>query len=234
MKNDLSIYSHYAHERWIAGSPRFRSLQNLTPFRLSLIEDCLGELKDKDVLDLGCGGGLISIPLIERGARLTGVDLSEESIKQAITASKGRGRFIVGDVTLLDIEANSVDYVLIVDVLDHVQDFARVLLEASRVLKPGGRLFVGTINRTPIAHLLTITLGETLGFIRKGTHDSKLFIKPNELIEAARRYDLKLLNIIGEWPVFFETLLKGAITLRRSKSTAVAYSAVFEKEVNAQ
>jgi len=229
VRNDLTIYSKFAHEWWEKDGYYFRSLQNITPFRLLLIEELVGDLKDKKVLDLGCGGGLISIPLIEKGAQLNGIDISKESIEVARVASKGKGNFVVGDISSLNLSSESVDCVLIVDVLDHIPHFARVIREASRVLKKNGKLFVGTLNRTLIAHFFTITLGESLGFIPKGTHDSKLFITPKELIETAKLFGLIHVKTQGEWPVIFKTIFKGAITLRKSNSTAIAYSVLFQK-----
>lgn len=233
MRNDLTIYSKFAHEWWQQDGRYFRSLQNLTPFRLSLISELIGDLRDKVVLDLGCGGGLISVPLLDLGAQVTGIDLSAESIAVATAAANGRGCFKVGDICSLDIPTDSVDCVIIADVLDHVPHFAQSLREASRVLKRNGKLFVGTLNRTCISHFFTITLGETLGFIPKGTHDAKLFIKPNELIETAKLFGLSHLHTQGEWPLLIRTILDGAITLRKSSSTAIAYSAVFLKEAHA-
>ncbi len=229
MRNDLTIYSRYAHEWWIKGAPHFRSLQNLTPFRLALIDEFVGDLSGKKVLDLGCGGGLISVPLIERGAIVTGIDQSNESIKAAQIASHGRGTFVTGDIHKLNIDSGTMDCVILADVLDHIPHFGRVLREASRTLRKGGRLFAGTLNRNQLSHFLTITLGESLGFIPKGTHNSQLFIRPHELKETAGLCGLECKKLQGEWPVFFETILRRAITLRRSKSLLVAYSAVFEK-----
>lgn len=234
MRNDLSIYSKFAHEWWQKDAFHFRSLQNLTPFRLSLISELVGDLKGKTVLDLGCGGGLISVPLLDTGALVTGIDLSEESIAAAKAASGGRGQFLVGDIRSLDLPAASFDCVLIVDVLDHVPQYAQVLREASRVIKNGGTLFVGTLNRTLLSRLLTITLAETLGFIPRGTHDFRLFIRPQELIENAKAFHFEHLATQGEWPVLIKTFIDGAISLRKSASTAVAYSAVFRKVTPSQ
>lgn len=233
MRNDLTIYSEYADEWWQKDGYHFRSLQNLTPFRLALIADFVGDLKDKTVLDLGCGGGLISIPLLEQGARVTGVDISAESVAVARNAAQGKGTFLVSDISSLELPSAYADCVLIVDVLDHIPHFARVLREASRVLKREGRLFVGTLNRTCLSHFFTITLGEGLGFIPRGTHDSKLFIKPEELIDTAGLFDLSHIATQGEWPMFARTVFDGAISLRRAASTAIAYSAVFQKTSDA-
>jgi 2-polyprenyl-6-hydroxyphenyl methylase/3-demethylubiquinone-9 3-methyltransferase len=233
-QNDLTIYSRHADEWWVKGAPHFRSLQNITPFRLSLIAELVGDLNGKQVLDLGCGGGLISIPLLQGGAVLTGVDLSKESIEVARIAARGQGKFSVGDVRRLPIDSESFDCVLLVDVLDHIPHFAQALREASRVLRSGGKLFVGTLNRTFLARFLAIRLGEGLGFIPKGTHDFRLFITPAELLDTARLYGLECRGCQGEWPVFLRTISRRAITLKKSKSLSVAYSAVFEKVGYAQ
>jgi 2-polyprenyl-6-hydroxyphenyl methylase / 3-demethylubiquinone-9 3-methyltransferase len=229
MQNDLTIYTKFANEWWEPSSPRFRTLQNLTPLRLSLIEELVGDLKNREVLDLGCGGGLISVPLLKMGAKVTGVDQCPASIEIVQSITNLKDSFFVGDATQLVFQPESFDVVLLADVLDHIPNYAKVLEEVSRVLKPNGLLFVGTINRNPIAHFLTVTVAENLGYIPKGTHDPKLFIKPKELIAEAERCGFHCLKIQGEWPEFFQTIKRKAITLRRSSTKMVAYSAVFKK-----
>lgn len=229
MSNDLTIYSNFAHEWWDPHAPHFRTLQNLTPFRLSLIEELIGDLGNKKVADLGCGGGLIAVPLINKGAYVTGIDLSAESIEVAKKASEGKGEFFVGDVCNLSLAAHSFDAVLMVDLLDHIPNYPHALNVAANLLRPGGKLFVGTINRTPLAWISAILLGEGLNFIPKGTHKFDLFIKPHELIKAAEKTGLQLLKLQGEWPLVFSTIKRRAITLRKSNSCAIAYSCAFEK-----
>lgn len=228
--NDLEIYSKFAHEWWTSGAPRFRSLQNLTPFRLEIIREFFGEFEGKRIVDLGCGGGLLSVPLLDNRADVIGVDMSAASIEAARAAARGRGKFIVGDIRSVSLPAGCADYVLLADVLDHIPTFIDALREASRLLKMGGGLFVGTINRSLLGWFFSIFLGESLGYIPRGTHDFKLFIKPAELIEAAGRCGLRCIRIQGEWPEIFRTLSRRAITLRRSSSQQVAYSALFIKE----
>jgi 2-polyprenyl-6-hydroxyphenyl methylase / 3-demethylubiquinone-9 3-methyltransferase len=227
--NDLSIYSNYANEWWQPGAPRFRSLQRITPFRLELISELIGSVAGKHVVDLGCGGGLLSIPLIKSGALVTGVDISAESVAVAKKQADGRGEFLVSDIVSLPISDNSADIVLLADVLDHIPQFVKALREAVRILKPSGKLFVGTINRTWSAWFFAIFLGETLRLIPPGTHDYRLFIKPNELISAAEQLGLKLLAIQGESPEILPTIGRWAISLKKSNSLSVAYSVVFQK-----
>lgn len=227
--NDLSIYSDYADEWWKSGSPRFKSLHNITPFRLNIIYSNLGSLNKLKVADLGCGGGLISIPLINDGALVTGVDISQESIECAKLASKDGGNFICSDIRNTPLSSESFDVVLLADVLDHIKDFDRVLKEAFRILKPGGRMFVGTINRTFRSWFFAIFLGEGLKLIPPGTHDRRLFIKPYELIEEASRVGFTFQKIQGETPNILATIKSNAISLRLSKSLSLAYSAFFQK-----
>lgn len=230
IRNDLTIYSEYASEWWEPGAPRFRSLQALTPFRIELIRSLLGSQQGKFVLDIGCGGGLISKPMIEQGALVAGIDLSPESIAAARAACAGQGDFKVGDARKLPFGDRSFDTVLMADLLDHIPDYPMALAEAARVLKPGGRLFVGTINRNLWSAFVTVTVAESLRLIPPGTHDPKLFIKPVELVSSAKVQGFSLVSMQGEAPLFWKTLLKWAIHLRRSGSLAVAYSAVFEKQ----
>jgi 2-polyprenyl-6-hydroxyphenyl methylase/3-demethylubiquinone-9 3-methyltransferase len=141
----------------------------------------------------------------------------------------GAGEFMVGDVYQLPIESEIIDVALRIDVIDPLENFPLALSEANRILKPCGTLVVGTINRTWESKLLAICLGESLGFIPKGTHDFNLFVKPCELIQAANQLGLRFICIEGEWPNFWSTILNRAIDFRRAKSTRLAYTIKFIK-----
>ncbi len=229
MRNDLTIYSDYAHEWWIPGAPRFRSLQALSPFRLKLIAEFVGDVKDKRVIDIGSGGGLLSKPLIQQGALLTAIDLSEASTRAAREACDGKGEFITADARKLPCDDNSFDIAIMADLLDHIPDYSKAIGEAARVLKPGGLCYIGTINRNPLAAFLTITLGEGLGLIPKGTHDSKLFIQPDELIRSARTSGLKFERIQGEGVCFWKTIRTWSIHLKKAASVKLAYAVLLRK-----
>lgn len=227
--NDLTIYSEFAHEWWKAGSPHFRSLQNLTPFRLSLIEEMLGPVNGKAIADLGCGGGLLSIPLLNSGASVSGIDLSANSIEAAKDASNGRGNFSCGNICSTHFQDNTFDIVLLADVLDHIKNYEVALKEAHRILKIGGKLFVGTINRNFLSWFFAIFLGEGLKLIPRGTHDYNLFITPRELIDNAISTGFRFIQIQGEAPNLLKTISSWAISLKKSNSLAIAYTAIFEK-----
>lgn len=227
--NDLSIYENFASEWWNPSLPHFRSLQLLTPFRLELILSWIGPVCGKKILDLGCGGGLLSVPLINAGAEVTGVDLSPASVAVAQKQALGKGSFLVGDAREVSVSQNHFDVVLLADVIDHIQDYNRALATAYNALRPGGLLFAGTINRTIMAHFFALILGEGLGFIPKGTHDSRLFVKPLELDCAALKIGFTCLETQGEAPCIGKTIINRAIQLRRSRCLQVAYSKLYQK-----
>lgn len=228
--NDLTIYCRHADQWWQPGSAMFRSLQNITPFRLELIRGWCGPIGGKAVIDLGCGGGLIAVPLIDEGALLTGVDISSESVGEAARASAGRGKFITADVRNVPLPSAIADVVLLADVLDHLQDYPAALAEAARLLKPGGLLFAGTINRTWLSWFLAICLGEGLRLIPRGTHAHELFITPDELRQRGAELGLLYRDVQGEAPIILQSLRTRTVHLRRSASCAVAYSMLFVKQ----
>ncbi len=229
-QNDLTIYEKYAGEWWDPNSPRFRSLQKVTEFRLKQIDHWFGSVKGKTIVDVGCGGGLLAVPMIERGAFVTGIDLSPASLETARRTSRGEGTYLTADARELPLDDKSADFVLLADVLDHIPDYEKALSEASRILKPGGQLYVNTINRSFRAWFLAILLGEGVGLIPSGTHDYRLFIKPRDLERTAQKHALRLEGFQGEAPIIADTIRNWAITFRASSSLAVAYSGFFRTE----
>ena len=227
--NDLTIYENHAEDWWNPRSLYFRSLQNISPLRVSMIADWCGELAGRSVIDLGCGGGLLSIPLLDRGAQVTGVDISPRSVSTASKRAAGRGRFLTADIRSVPLADASADIVLLADVLDHLPDYPRAIAEAKRLLRPGGKLFVSTINRTWRATLLAVWLGEGLRLIPPGTHDPKLFIRPDELRSACNVIGLVERQRSGEVVDVLRTVARWAITLRPSRDCSVAYAALFQK-----
>ena len=228
-RNDLDIYERHAHEWWEPGSPTFRSLQAITKFRLSLIDRWFGDVSGKTILDLGCGGGLLSAPLSERGAKMIGVDLSPASVEEARKRSRSDAQYICADIRTVPLPSRIADHIILGDVLDHVSDYHRVLEETSRLLRPGGLAFMSTINRNPLASFLAVTVGENIGLVPKGTHDPKMFVKPKELAEKAERAGLKLLRWQGERPALGKTVRTWAIHFASCRSLSIAYSGLFQR-----
>ena len=185
MRNDLTIYRTYA-PNWWDGSQRFlRVLHNLVPARLKHFDPIIGSWDGKAVVDLGCGGGFMSEALARKGAQVTGVDPSQAAIEAAQDHAQMEGikiNYLVGAGENIPVGDCSVDSVVCVDVLEHVEDLDRVLDEIRRILKPGGLFFFDTINRNPLAALVIVHFGETvLRLLPRGTHDPAKFVRPSEL-----------------------------------------------------
>jgi 2-polyprenyl-6-hydroxyphenyl methylase/3-demethylubiquinone-9 3-methyltransferase len=239
LKNDLSIYEREAHAWWSGTERTFRSLQRVKAFHLRELERRFGaELAGFGVVDLGCGGGLLAVPLAVRGASVIGLDRSPRSVRAAKDAAARSGvaqrcRFAVGDLIDTPLEAGAYDLALLSDVIEHVEDPAAALREAARLLRPGGRLFVNTLNRTRRARVLAVAVAETLGYVPRGTHDPRLFVKPTELLAYASAAGLRCDELLGEAPRLLATLRAGALEMRRGASTAVSYSAYFTKLADA-
>jgi 2-polyprenyl-6-hydroxyphenyl methylase / 3-demethylubiquinone-9 3-methyltransferase len=204
MRNDLTIYRTYA-PNWWDGSQRFlRLLHNLVPARLQHFDEIVGAWRGKTVLDLGCGGGFMSEALARRGATVIGVDPSEAAISAAKIHADAEGLKIdykVGTGEAIPLADHSADCVVCVDVLEHVADLDRVLDEVARVLKPGGVFLFDTINRTPLAALVIVHLGESvLRLLPRGTHDPAKFIRPSELRTKLGARGLSVGTLVGLGP----------------------------------
>ena len=193
VRNNLAIYDEVADDWWSDDIRWVRTLKNLVPGRLAWF-DRHADWRGKTVLDLGCAGGFMAEALAEKGAKGIGIDPSAQAIDAARAHAATAAHDIQNDVGVgesLPYEDTSFDFVVCVDVLEHVQDLDQVLREVARVLRPGGRFLFDTINRNPIARFATISVAEDiLGLLPKGTHDPTMFIKPTELRSALERADL--------------------------------------------
>ena len=184
-RNDQALYQDHA-ETWWDGTKRFqRTLANQVYPRLKYFDRVAPDWAGLNVLDLGCGGGFMAEPLARRGAHVTGIDPSAASLEAARKHAESQGLDItykqgVGEAIPLDL--NSMDRVVCVDVLEHVQDVDKVLSEIRRVLRPNGLFLFDTVNRNWLSRLLAVTMVEdVLRVIPKNTHDADKFIRPTEL-----------------------------------------------------
>lgn len=182
---------------WWAADGKFRPLHAIGPARLAFVRDALIDhfglaapsmkpLTGLGVLDLGCGGGLISEPLARLGARVTGLDPAAENISVARAHAAAQGLDIdyrAGN--LEDVETaweNRFDAVLALEVVEHVPDVAAFVATAARLVRPSGLLILSTINRTAKAYALAIVAAEyVLGWLPRGTHNWDRFVTPDEL-----------------------------------------------------
>ncbi|MGE3877356.1 MAG: bifunctional 2-polyprenyl-6-hydroxyphenol methylase/3-demethylubiquinol 3-O-methyltransferase UbiG, partial [Parvibaculaceae bacterium] len=185
MRNDLTIYDAYADEWWSGRVRWLRALHNMVPARLTGFDPLVGDWTGKRVLDLGCGGGFMAEALAQKGALVTGIDLSPGAIAIARKHAEANGLAIgytEGAGENLAFAGRCFDVVVCVDVLEHVADLDRVIAEIHRVLKPGGLFLFDTINRTRLAAMIMVTFGENiLRLLPRGTHDPERFIPPDEL-----------------------------------------------------
>lgn len=185
IRNDLSIYDTYADVWWTGEKRWLRVLQNMAPARLDYFNNAVGDWRGKTVLDLGCGGGFMSEAMARRGAHVIGVDPAASALAIAKKHADAQGLAIdyrTGVGEGLPVAASSVDIVVCVDVLEHVESLESVIDEIHRVLKPDGLFLFDTINRNWLASLVMITFAENvLRLLPPGTHDPARFIKPVEL-----------------------------------------------------
>lgn len=232
--NDLTLYERHAQGWWQEPAhAAFRSLRQVKALRLEQLErEWGGRLAAARVVDLGCGGGLLALPLAERGARVVGVDLSEGSLRAARSEARRRGiaaSFLRADLRRVPLRSGSADLVLLSDVLEHVTDPASAVSEAARLLRPGGGLFVNTFDRSRAAALWVVHVAEGLALVPKGTHDARMFVRPAELESYARAARLRPVRLQRESPALLRTLLSWTIHLRESRR-GYAYTAFLEKE----
>jgi 2-polyprenyl-6-hydroxyphenyl methylase/3-demethylubiquinone-9 3-methyltransferase len=229
--NDLGIYERHAEDWWNADSAAFRSLHGVNEHRLRVLRGWIGDdLAGRFVVDLGCGGGLLSKPLAEAGARVLGCDLSPASLGQA--RQHVAGVFVHADALRAPLAASCADIVLLADVLEHVENPAAALREAARVLRPGGVAFVNTLNRTYRSRLLAVRVAEGVRLVPRGTHAARLFVRPDELARKAWSVGLILEALQGESLNVLETLRTWAVSLRPSSDLSVGYSALLRKALD--
>jgi 2-polyprenyl-6-hydroxyphenyl methylase/3-demethylubiquinone-9 3-methyltransferase len=226
--NDLDLYEREAHGWWDPKSPAFRSLQSVNALRTDLLREWLGaEHAGRQVVDLACGGGLLSKCFVDGGARVVGIDISRASLR--VAHARLGACFAQGDALHAPIATQSVDFVLMSDMLEHVDEPARVVAEAARILRPGGKCFVSTLNRTLRARVLGVWAAEGLGLVPRGTHDAHMFIAPKEIERWATNCGLELERLQGEALDWVRTLRRWTVVLKRGSSCAVTYSALLRK-----
>ena len=197
---ELDKFGELAH-RWWDPNSEFKPLHDINPLRLDWIDDAVG-LRGKRVLDVGCGGGLLSEGMAVRGAEVTGIDLSEKPLGVARLHLLESGRQV--DYRKVAVEQlaaempGSFDIVTCLEMLEHVPDPASIVDSCARLVKPGGQVFFSTINRNPKAYLFAVIGAEyLLQMLPKGTHDFAKFIKPSELTRWCKQSGLEPDELVG-------------------------------------
>jgi 2-polyprenyl-6-hydroxyphenyl methylase / 3-demethylubiquinone-9 3-methyltransferase len=193
---ELEKFSNLAH-RWWDPEGEFRPLHDINPLRLDWISKNV-ILDSAAVLDVGCGGGILAEAMARRGARVTGIDLSEKALRVAelhLHESKLDVRY---ERSAIEDCAGEFDVVTCMELLEHVPDPASMVAACARRVRPGGQVFFSTINRNPKSYLFAVLGAEyVLGLLPKGTHDYQRFIKPSELSRWGRAAGLRIDEIIG-------------------------------------
>ena len=198
--DEINAFEATANDWWDPTGP-YKPLHDINPTRVSYIER-YATLKDRRVIDVGCGGGLLSEAIAQRGAHVTGLDLGEATLEIA-REHAGRSEL---DISYLNATAEEVaqrepdkyDVVACLEVLEHVPDPEALVSACAQLARPGGYVFLSTLNRTARAWGLAIVGAEyVLKLIPKGTHHYRQFIKPSELARMALDNKLTVLDISG-------------------------------------
>ena len=224
---ELAKFSALAH-RWWDPESEFRPLHEINPLRLDWIDRLSGGFHGKRVVDIGCGGGILTEAMAARGAHVTGIDLSDKALGVARLHQLESGAEV--DYRLIAPEAlaseapGAFDVVTCMEMLEHVPSPAAVIAAGAVLVKPGGVLALSTLNRNPKSYLFAVIGAEyLLQLLPKGTHDWARFLKPAEVAAWARRAGLDALELIG---MTYNPLTK---RYRLERDTSVNYLMAFRK-----
>lgn len=232
LRNDLDLYEREAASWWDPRSRFAASLHGVNALRLQEIADVVGrDLRGLHVADLGCGGGLVSVPLAQAGARVVGVDISPASLRAASGRGEANLRVLRADARQPALAGGWADLVVCADVVEHVDGWPRVLAAASTLLRPGGRMYLNTVNRTRRARWLAVGLAEGVGLVPRGTHDPQRFVTPDEIGAAAAACGLVVERFLGQRLRVWRTIVERRIRVAPGRSLALGYGAWLRKPV---
>jgi 2-polyprenyl-6-hydroxyphenyl methylase/3-demethylubiquinone-9 3-methyltransferase len=197
---ELQKFSELAH-RWWDPHSEFKPLHDINPLRLGYIDRVAG-LKGKRVLDVGCGGGILSEAMAASGAHVTGIDVGDKPLKVAQMHLLESGLEVeyrqLTIEELADEQPQAFDVITCMEMLEHVPDPASVVNACATLARPGARCFFSTINRNPKSYLFAILAAEyVLNLLPRGTHEYARFITPAELASFCRRAELQTENLVG-------------------------------------
>ena len=235
-KKEIEKFSKIAEEWWDPNG-KFKPLHKFNPIRISYIKENIintfnlknkkdNPLSEIKILDVGCGGGLLSEPLSRLGAEVIGIDASDKNIKVAQLHAKKSNlniKYFCSSPEEFKIK-NEFDVILNMEIIEHVEDVDFFLKSCSKLLKKGGIMFVATLNKTLKSYLFAIIGAEyILKWLPIGTHEWEKFVKPDELINFLNKFSLKLTDLKG---VKFDLLNND---WKLSSDTSVNYIAKFIK-----
>ena len=224
---EIDKFSTMAEAWWDAKGP-CKPLHDINPVRLQFIKKHT-LLQGQKIVDIGCGGGLLTEGLAQAGAQVTGIDKSDELINVANQHAKQNAltiHYLSEEAETLAKRQNSYfDVACCMELLEHVPDPCSLIKACSELVKPGGWLFFSTINRNPYAYLTAIIGAEyLLKLLPKGTHQYDKFIRPSELVAAARKAGLRLQKLQG---IHYNPLTH---SVKLSNTVQVNYIVAFQKQ----
>ena len=235
-KKEIEKFSKMASEWWDPNG-KFKPLHKFNPIRIKYIKENIissfqlkkntnKPLEKIDILDIGCGGGLLSEPMTRLGAKVTGIDASDKNIKIAkLHAKKNKLNinYLCSSPEKIKIK-NKFDVILNMEIIEHVEDINFFIKSCSKLLKKNGIMFVATLNKTLKSYVFAIIGAEyILRWLPIGTHDWEKFVKPNDLKEILNQNNLKLEKLDG----MNFNLIKDEWSI--SKDTSINYIAKFIK-----
>ena len=209
-RGEIDKFSKIANEWWDPEG-KFKPLHKFNPIRIQYIKENITKhfninkknlpLKNLKILDIGCGGGLLSEPMSRLGAKVTGIDASEKNIKIAnahLKKSKLKINYICASPESLKTTKEQFDVILNMEIVEHVEDVELFIKKSSELLKKKGLMFVATLNKTLKSYIFAIVGAEyILRWLPIGTHEWEKFVEPSKLIEYGKRNSLKLEKING-------------------------------------
>ena len=199
-QEEIDKFNELAHKWWDETS-EFKPLHDINPLRLNFIHEKVN-FKNKKVLDVGCGGGILAESMTKLGANVMGIDMGKKVIRiaklHALQSKLDIDYQCVSLETIATKKEPIFDVITCMEMLEHVPEPANIVSLCSRLLKPGGTLFMSTINRNIKAYLFAVIGAEyILKLLPRGTHDYEKFIKPSELIAWCRREELNITTLKG-------------------------------------
>ena len=188
-------------DKWWDREGDFKPLHDINPLRLDYIDQHAG-LIGKKVLDVGCGGGILSEAMANRGAQVTGIDMGEAPLAVARLHLEESGANVdyqcISAERMAEAHSGEFDIVVCMEMLEHVPEPASVIKACAQLVKPGGQIFFSTINRHPKAYALAILGAEyVMNLLPRGTHEYKKFIRPSEMAHWARQAGLEAQHLTG-------------------------------------
>jgi 2-polyprenyl-6-hydroxyphenyl methylase/3-demethylubiquinone-9 3-methyltransferase len=198
--SEVAKFEALAH-RWWDRNSEFKPLHDINPLRANYIDE-RSKVASKHLIDVGCGGGILTESMAQRGATVTGIDMGEAPLSVARLHSLESGVSVNYQQSTAEAwaaeHAGQYDIVTCLEMLEHVPDPDSVIKACAALCKPGGDLYFSTLNRNPKAWLFAVVGAEyVLNMLPKGTHDYGKFIRPSELAQSLREADLSLQDMVG-------------------------------------